>query len=174
MSNKAAHRRALANLFHSCLQRVLGPIALYGETGITMASGDGVRRRCHPIFACFVGDYPEQTLVTCTYYGHCPKCLVPPDQLGKLSTFPSRNYQEAIEMYSLAGGETGEVHLFHATCHEAGLKPVSHPFWEMFPLVDVYLSITPDVLHQLLQGVMKHLISWLTSSSLFGPAEIDA
>jgi len=43
----------------------------------------------------------------------------------------------------------------------------------MFPLVDIYLSITPDILHQLLQGVMKHLISWVTSLGAFGPAEID-
>jgi hypothetical protein len=171
MDNKAARRRALANLFHSCLRHVLGPIALYGETGIDMVSGDGVWYRCHPIFACFVGDYPEQTLVTCTYYGRCPKCQVPPNQLGELSAFPSRDYQEAIEVYSLAGGD---VRPFHAACREAGLKPVYRPFWETFPLVNVYLSITPDVLHQLLQGVMKHLISWLTSSSTFGPSEVDA
>jgi len=46
---KAAHRRAIANLFHSCLQHVLGPIALYGETGIAMVSGDRVWCCCHPM-----------------------------------------------------------------------------------------------------------------------------
>jgi len=74
-------------------------------------------------------------------------------------------------MYSLAGGN---VCPFHAACCEAGLKPVFHPFWETFPLADIFLSITPDILHQLLQGVMKHLISWLTSPLAFGPAKINA
>jgi hypothetical protein len=46
---------------------VLDPIASHGETGLPMMSGDGVWWRCHPIFAIFVGDYPKQTLVTCTY-----------------------------------------------------------------------------------------------------------
>jgi len=64
---KTACRHAQANLFHSCLQLVLGPITLYGKTGVAMVGGDGVWRRCHPIFACFVGDYPEQALATCTY-----------------------------------------------------------------------------------------------------------
>ena len=41
ISNKAAHRRALANLFHTCMQTTLAPIGPYGETGVDMMSGDG-------------------------------------------------------------------------------------------------------------------------------------
>ncbi|KAH9069673.1 hypothetical protein EDB83DRAFT_2314068 [Lactarius deliciosus] len=63
LTNKAARRRALANLFHACVQIILAPIAGYGETGVAMKSGDGTWHRCHPIFALFVGDYPEQILV---------------------------------------------------------------------------------------------------------------
>jgi hypothetical protein len=74
ISNKAARRRALANLFHGCMGKLLDPIASHGEAGLPMMSGDGVWRRCHPVFAVFIGDYPEQTLVTCTYNGRCPKC----------------------------------------------------------------------------------------------------
>jgi hypothetical protein len=47
-------------------------IASYGETEVPMMSGDGIWCRCHPILANFIGDYPEQTLVTCTYYSECP------------------------------------------------------------------------------------------------------
>jgi Plavaka transposase len=100
ITNKAARRRALANMFHSCMEKVLNPICLYGETGLVMMSGDGTWRRCHPIFATFVGDYPEQTLVTCTFNGRCPKCLVPPDQLGEYNHFPPRDHAEAIDTIS--------------------------------------------------------------------------
>jgi Plavaka transposase len=171
IENKSARRRALVNLFHSCVRRILGPISSYGETGIAMLSGDGVWRRCHPILACFVGDYPEQALVTCTYFGRCPKCQVPPGQLGEHIHFPTRDYNKAVDAYLLADGD---VRTFHAACLEQDLKPVFHPFWESLPLVNIFLSITPDVLHQLLQGVMKHLIYWITSSSVFGPVAIDA
>ena len=169
ITSVATRRRALANLFHMCMQMVLGPIALYGETGIPMMSGDGIWRRCHPIFAVFVRDYPEQALVTCTYYGQCPKCEVPPGQLGEYQSFPSRVQSLVIDTYLSADAD---MHAFYSACREAGMKPVHHPFWEYFPLVDIFLSITPDILHQMLQGMVKHLIGWLVS--IFGPAAIDA
>ena len=77
IKNKAARRRALVNLFHSCMRKLLSPIESYGETGIAMSTGNGIWYHCHPILAMFIGDYLEQTLVTCTLNGRCPKCLVP-------------------------------------------------------------------------------------------------
>src|SRR5882757_7229329 len=158
LTNKAARRRTLANLFHACMKKVLAPITPYSETGIAMETADGVWRRCHPIFAIFVGDYPEQTLVTCTYNGRCSKCTVPPDELGEHRTYLPRLHQSAVDTYLLPDEE---VHVFHAACRNAGLKPVYHPFWESLLLADIFISITPDVLHQLLQGTMKYLIRWL-------------
>ena len=170
VSNKAARRRALANLYHSCMGKLLDPICACGETGLAMLSGDGTWHCCHPIFAAFVGDYPEQTLVTCTLNGRCLKCLVPRDQLGDHSHFPARNYTEAIDIYDLANQDT---HLFHATCRADDLKPVFRPFWYALPLIDVFVSITPNVLHQILQGVVKHITTWLSSPALFGAEQID-
>src|ERR1700727_1184505 len=54
IANKAARRRSLANLFHSCMEHLLGPIHGYGERGLVMMSGDGTWRRCHPILASFI------------------------------------------------------------------------------------------------------------------------
>ena len=171
ISNNAARRRALGNVFHFCMRNVLTPIASYGETGVAMMSGDGIWRRCHPILAAFVGDYPEQALVTCTYNSRCPKCNVPTDRLGDHCSFPPRNSDEAFEVFRLSDRD---IHTFHSACRKAGLKPVFHPFWETLPLTDIFISITPDILHQLLQGVMKHLIAWVTSVGAFGPLQINA
>ena len=171
IENKSACQRTLVNLFHSCVRHILEPISSYGETGIVMLSGDGVWHHCHPILACFVSDYSEQALVTCTYFGCWSKCQVPPGQLGEQIHFPTQDYNKAVEAYLLADRD---VHTFYAACLKQDLKPVFHPFWESLPLVNIFLLITPNVLHQLLQGVMKHLIYWITSSSVFGPAVINA
>ncbi|KAH8978805.1 hypothetical protein EDB86DRAFT_3067224 [Lactarius hatsudake] len=171
ISNKSAQRRALANLFHFCMRFLLAPIASHGETGVAMMSGDGIWCWCHPIFAMFVGDYPEQVLATCTFNGRCPKCAVHRNNLSDYSRSPARDYGKALEAFLLADGD---VRMFHSVCREAGIKPIFHPFWETLPLTDVFISITPDILHQMLQGVMKHLIAWLTNSSAFGSAQIDA
>ncbi|RDX39856.1 hypothetical protein OH76DRAFT_1515212, partial [Lentinus brumalis] len=89
ITSKAARRRVQANLFHTCMSTILKPLRQYGIEGISMASGDGVVRRCHPIFAMYIGDYPEQLLVTCCKTGTCPKCNVPRAELGR-STEPDR------------------------------------------------------------------------------------
>ncbi|TFK59488.1 hypothetical protein BDN72DRAFT_780644 [Pluteus cervinus] len=48
---------------------------------------------------------------------------------------------------------------------------VFEPFWKDFPLSDIHLATTPDVLHQLYQGVFKHIISWC--QRIMKPAELD-
>ncbi|KAH9008739.1 hypothetical protein EDB85DRAFT_2163908 [Lactarius pseudohatsudake] len=158
ITNKDARSRALANLFHACMRKLLHPIESYGVTGIAMATGDGIWYRCHPILAMFIGDYPEQLLVTCTYSGRCPKCTVPRGELGTDSRFPLRNFGAAVGTFSLSDSDPTT---FHTRCHDAGLKPTYHPFWECLPFANIFLSITPDILHQLHQGVLKHLVRWL-------------
>ena len=60
---------------------------------------------------------------------------------------------------------------YTAWCSGIGIKPVLNPFWKFLPYANIYQSITPDVLHQLHQGMTKHLISWLQST--FGTPELD-
>jgi len=76
MTDKSAWCRAVGNLFHTCMRNVLCPIAKAGKSGVPMMSGNSVWYCCHLIFANFVGNYPEQGLVTCTFFGRCPKCIV--------------------------------------------------------------------------------------------------
>lgn len=170
IGSKAGCCHTLTSLFHGCMQTLLGPLALYGETGLPMISGDGAWCQCYPILASFIGDYPKQVLVTCTYYGECPKCDVPCDELGDLGSFKSHDLGKVHRTYWLADGN---VRTFHATCRDNGIKPVFHPFWESLPLVNIYLSITPDILHQLLQGIIKHLVAWLSNPLVFGQQNID-
>ncbi|EGN98211.1 hypothetical protein SERLA73DRAFT_123570 [Serpula lacrymans var. lacrymans S7.3] len=49
---------------------------------------------------------------------------------------------------------------------------VYRPFWEGFPYCDIHLCNTPDVLHQLYQGVIKHIILWC--QDLMGTEKLDA
>ena len=55
---------------------------------------------------------------------------------------------------------------------KAGVKPIIHPFWENLPYCDIHWCITPDILHQLLQGLIKHLTNWIKSA--FDANELDA
>ncbi|KAG1823723.1 uncharacterized protein BJ212DRAFT_1262785, partial [Suillus subaureus] len=49
---------------------------------------------------------------------------------------------------------------------------IIHPFWETLPYANIFQAVMLDALHQLYQGLVKHLLGWL--SEAFGAAEIDA
>ncbi|TFY52166.1 hypothetical protein EVJ58_g10163, partial [Rhodofomes roseus] len=59
IQNDDTRRRAISNLFHACLRQALAPTCEPGRTGVAIASGNGTVYRCHPVFAAYVGDYPE-------------------------------------------------------------------------------------------------------------------
>jgi len=86
--------------------------------------------------------------VTCTYYSWCPKCTVAPDELGEYKTFLHHVQSKAINTYFLA--DDNNIPTFHLACHKAGLKPIFHPFWARLPLVNIFISITHNILHQML------------------------
>jgi len=152
--------------------RVLEPLKAAGVSGIFMATGDGSVHRNHPLLACFSGDYPEQVLTTCTKTGECPTCETPRDKLGEFvegQNLGHRDLERILEALDSFDDDPGG---FLQVCSEAGIKPIVEPFWKDLPYVHIYRSITPDILHQLYQGIIKHLISWVTKA--LGPLEVDA
>ncbi|KAM6491269.1 hypothetical protein JOM56_013508 [Amanita muscaria] len=166
----ASRQRMLANLFHFCLQRILEPLEIARIEGVVMRDGLGTARCIHPILAIYVGNYPEQVLVTCTKTGRCPKCEV---NFGDLAVYPLQS-----ERRDMAGVKaaldlaTVNPRAYENACKAAGIKPVYVPFWSHLPFVNIFQAITPDILHQLHQGVFKHILSWLKQA--FGTAEMDA
>ena len=84
------------------------------------------------------------------------------------SAHPFRPLEDVLN--ALAALDDGP-HAYAAACREVGIKPLYHLFWEELPYTNIFYAITPDILHQLYQGVMKHLIGWLKDA--FGPDELD-
>ena len=63
-TNYASHCRIIVNLFHVCVSCIMDPLQKAGFEGTAMTSGDGNTCWRHPIFALFMGNYPEQILDT--------------------------------------------------------------------------------------------------------------
>jgi hypothetical protein len=170
VTNQAARRRMKANLFHACMRKILQPLVEAGKQGVPMASGDGVIRRCHPILAAYACDYMEQILVVGCKMGECSECQVPPHELGiGVDKYKTRNLgtiRAALATYHTAPNR------FTSACRDAGIKPIVHPFWEDLPHCNIFRCITPDILHQLYQGLIKHLVTWLKSA--YSKSELDA
>ena len=164
-------------LFHRSMAHVLQPLKDAGDPcgpGLEMVGGDGAIRRVYPILAAYVADYPEQCLVTCTKYGTCPKCQRKANELDSLDPGEPRKQRWTEEVIGNACSAVGAGRptSVHKMCMESDVAGGNYdPFWVGFPLVDIHRCITPDVLHQLYQGVLKHLISWV--QEIMGEDELD-
>ena len=168
VTNDAARRRMIFNLFHSCLHYLMQPLVDAGIHGTNMADGMGVVRRVHPLLAAYAGDYPEQVLVTCIKSGECPKCNALRDKLDDTGSLEPWDIQAVCDALAKV---SGDYQIFKGACKQARIKPIAQPFWDQLPFLDIFQAITPDILHQLHQGVFKHVIKWLVQA--FGKAEIN-
>jgi hypothetical protein len=158
------------NLYHACMGFLLKPLESLGLTGILLESGDGAVRDCHPIVSADCGDYPEQTLSTCTKTGECPTCPAPRNEMGNPEAV--RKPRELTPILEALESITEGPAAFSQACKNVGIKPIQRPFWQFLPFLNIFRSITPNVLHQLYQGNIKHLVAWIRQAC--GDAEIDA
>ncbi|KAF5356508.1 hypothetical protein D9757_014228 [Collybiopsis confluens] len=165
-------------LFHRSMAVVLEPLKEAGNpdgSGVEMTGGDGAVRGVYPLLATYVADSdPEQCLITRTKYGTCPKCCRRANDLG-LPTPGERRTQtwttETIQSARVELQTKGERAIHSCTMKEDISGGNYDPFWVGFPLTDIHRCITPDILHQLYQGVFKHLVDWV--QKIVGEEELD-
>ena len=178
--SKKALRLRNYEVFHRSMAVVLQPLKAAGNPhsgGLTMVGGDGTVRKVYPILAAYVADYPEQCLVTCTKYGTCPKCRRQAGELQSTELGEPRKQKWTLDVINGARSASthpnGRAKNAHTLCMEHDVAGGNYePFWAGFPLLDIHRCITPDVLHQLYQGVLKHLISWV--QEVVGEEELDS
>ena len=158
------------NLFHSCLTEILAPVGRAAVEGVLMKDGKGVLRHGHPILASYIADYPEQVMVMGTKTKDCPKCNISGNELGNLmAPCKMQDIQVVLDAFALVNSDPP---LFQQTCNNLRIKPIFQPFFGQLPYVNIFQAITPDILHQLLQGILRHLLSWLILA--YGVNEINA
>ncbi|KAJ3560355.1 hypothetical protein NP233_g10889 [Leucocoprinus birnbaumii] len=170
ITSQASRCHTMLNLFHACMKFILQPLEVAGREGVFMASNNGAIWHCFLILATYISDYPEQVLVSLVKTGECPICPAPREGIGSPTSIQEpRNINK---IHSALNTINDSAQAFFKACSDIGIKPVLVPFWKDLPHLNIYSSITPDVLHQLYQGVIKHLLSWLRVAC--GAAEINA
>jgi hypothetical protein len=136
----------------------MAPLMEAGKDGVLMTGGDGCIRRVYPILAAYIADYPEQCLVSCSKYGTCQKCQCPHDKLQDPGPSTLRTQKWTSHIISNTKSTAKTMSQFHKMCMDDNVSgSVYKPFWEGLPHTDIHTAITPDVLHQIYQGVFKHL-----------------
>ncbi|KZT33782.1 hypothetical protein SISSUDRAFT_992677, partial [Sistotremastrum suecicum HHB10207 ss-3] len=170
LSNPAA-RKARFRLFHAAMRKILRPLIKAGTDGVDMTDPIGYVRHCYPVLAVYPCDYPEQTLVCCTRYGTtCPICDTVKTDFTKNRKGKRRKQDETLTCLRKAGGCETDKEAYEAL-DEHDLVFVPCPFWADFPHTNIHGVTTPDILHQLYQGMIKHVIGWL--KKIVGVAELN-
>ncbi|KAG9094153.1 hypothetical protein FRC06_011108, partial [Ceratobasidium sp. 370] len=169
VANDDERRRMKADLVHRAMETMFAPLVAASKTGVEMWCADGRLRRVFPLVAAYMADWPEQNLQSCTTEGSCPVCMAKRKGRGELSDEPAplRDREETLHAIRAYLDFRRKRDL-----KAMGLKPV-WPWWASLEHVNLATCLTPDLLHQLYQGIFKsHLIRWL--QYLVGIKELDA
>ncbi|KAJ7667158.1 hypothetical protein B0H17DRAFT_1210445 [Mycena rosella] len=139
-----------------------------GSAGMEMDCANGFVRKVFPILAAYIADYPEQYLVCCCMENSCPGCSCGPKERGDTSDAPVRNPVETLA--ALSAQSRGE---YPTEFVDQNLRPIN-PFWADFPHCNIFACITPDLLHELHNGVFgDHMVKWATEATGGQADEID-
>ncbi len=165
---ESSRSEAIYRLFHRCMFKILQSLVDAGRNGILMTCADGFIRHVYPILAAYIADHPEQCLVACCKENRCPRCLVHRNERGDFAEHPLRNQSDTIVLLDrIANGEDA------AEFTQQGVRRVFEPFWRDLPHTDIFLCISPDILHQIHKGVIKdHLLKWC--QQIVGEENLDA
>ncbi|KAF8596344.1 hypothetical protein BDV93DRAFT_422196, partial [Ceratobasidium sp. AG-I] len=160
-------RRMKANLIHQSMETMLEPLKVASEEGVEMWCPDGRQRCVYPRIATYLADWPEQNLMACTSIGSCPICSTKRAGRGDIDKqAPLRDRKKTLSVILSYFKMRNAREL-----QGLSLKPV-WPWWGDLPHINLVTCITPDLLHQLYQGIFKsHLVCWL--KYLVGADELD-
>ena len=153
-------REVNRHTLHATIEQLLAPLQGPGENGVELSCADGKIRMCYPVLAAWIADHEEHVTLHNLARNSCPKCEVPPEQLGTLATYPTRDhnaYQETISRYELYGSTVSIEGLA-----SIGLKALYNGLWKL-PRVSMNQLHKPDLLHNVYLGLLKNLLDWVTA-----------
>ncbi|KAI6102421.1 hypothetical protein EV401DRAFT_2061212 [Pisolithus croceorrhizus] len=118
-------------------------------------------KKIHPILAMYIADFPEQCLVACNKESQCLHCLVQSNWHGDLEECTWHCMADMLKTLKCMR-KNKQSRKFDAEGLHAEL-----------PFTDIFICLTPDILHQLHKGIFhNHLVQWCLS--IVGEKEIDA
>ncbi|QRW03214.1 hypothetical protein RhiLY_02213 [Ceratobasidium sp. AG-Ba] len=165
VTNNKERSRLKRQLVHRALEEVFAELRVASEEGVVVICPDGRYRRTYPIVAGIMLDYEEQAQMAGIMKDRCAKCLKTDEGDGKLG--PPRTNSETL--HALRSWLEGEGRGLADTL-ELRDRPV-WPWWANLPHLDFAASLMPDLLHQLHQGMTRHLLKW--SAAAAGEERVD-
>jgi hypothetical protein len=171
IENRDIRRVTTYDLYQACLADILEPLKKAGQEGVFWRTADGAIRRCHPIIAAFAVDHIEQANITGTLQTYCPICTCPSQELGNHSLTHALRDPEKTKAAINLQFEKDDPRVYTLCCDELKQRPVKMNWWIGFPFMDPYPCNTPDILHQISNGMIAHTGNYL--ETIIGRFELN-
>ncbi|QRW03219.1 hypothetical protein RhiLY_02218 [Ceratobasidium sp. AG-Ba] len=167
VSDDLERSRLRRDLTQRALEKVFEELLVASKEGLVVLCPDGRYRRAYPVLAGAMLDYEEQGPMAGVKRYRCPKCLTPKGGWDNGNIGLPRTNADTLEaLHAWLSGEGREK----ADRLELREKPV-WPWWANIPHMDFAGCIMPDFLHQLHQGMVRHLLNWTAHAG--GSTTID-
>ncbi|QRV87015.1 hypothetical protein RhiJN_15033 [Ceratobasidium sp. AG-Ba] len=160
VQNKKERSRLKRELVHQALQKLFEELEVASKTGMVVACADGRYQKAYPVLAGVLLDYKEQAPTAGVKRYRCLKCESTEDwKVGKLGP-PRTAYKTLDALRAWLEGEGRDL------ADDLGLRdrPV-WPWWASIPDFNLAESVMPDLLHQLHQGMIRHLLRWVVAGA---------
>ncbi|KAI6103379.1 hypothetical protein F5141DRAFT_1189786 [Pisolithus sp. B1] len=146
---------------------LLHPLVDAGHQGREMICANGYLHHVHPILTMYTADFPEQCLVACNKESQCLHCLVQSNWHGDLEECMCHCMADMLKTLKHMR-KNKQSRKFDAK----GLCAVFNLFRKELPFTNIFICLTPDILHQLHKGIFhNHLVQWCLS--ILGKKEIN-
>uniref|UniRef100_A0A0W0FJN9 C2H2-type domain-containing protein n=1 Tax=Moniliophthora roreri TaxID=221103 RepID=A0A0W0FJN9_MONRR len=141
------------HVFHQSLTHAFESLRPFMTKPDIVKLADGYYRRVIYSLGPYIGDYPEQVLLTCIVQGWCPQCTAHYKDLDGPAGPHSHAHTERVTKAMPSATQQWDKY---------GIVAGIMPFTALFPRADIHACIAPDILHQLIKGTFKdHLVTWV-------------
>ena len=160
------------SVVHAVIRDVMAPIERVMRNGVRMTYADGAECLCFPLLCEYIGDMPEQWLLTCLVQPACTKCLYRGTPDANDPRFTRRNAVNKINQDLANNHPRTDAHaLEHRVRYRndvsVPLRALGYhpqiPFSINYPFgTGIIDAVGPDLLHQISKCFMDYLMKeWI-------------
>ena len=165
-SSKAVKLQRLINAdtLRGVFELIFAPLNGAAQEGITIDCTDGQIRTCFPFMSGWIADHLENVLLHRIKSNACPKCEVPPEELGSGANHNRPRDYARYEHYEYENpafdSETYDAARARYMRETHGIKRGQNDF-QGFARVSTPDLPKPDMLHTIYLGLLKYMMDWI-------------
>jgi len=153
-----------ADTLRGVFELIFAPLNGAAREGAPIDCADGKIRRCFPIMSGWIADHMENVTLHGIKSNACPKCEVPPEELGSRAGHHRARDYARYERYERENpsldSETHDAAHARYTNETHGIKRGQNVFQGLVRVSTPDLH-KPDMLHTIYLGLFKHMMDWI-------------